>query len=68
MLGRLCMSVDECIKAYSDLFATKPRTSFLGLGKKRYDGIILKDALQSVILACAKDDEHFLTTYHHCKV
>ena len=74
MLGRLRMSVDDCIKAYPDLIdkisTTKPRFSFGGRGTKRYDGNVLKDTIQSVILAYATEKEHepFLTTDHHCKV
>jgi hypothetical protein len=74
MLGRLRMSVDDCIEAYPDLIdkisSTKPRFSFGGRGTKRYDGNVLKDTIQSVILAYAKEKEHepFFTTDHDCKV
>lgn len=67
------MSIDDCIKAYSEIIekvsTTKPRISFGGLGTKQYDGTVLKSAFQSIIRAQkATVNEPFLTTENQCKV
>ena len=55
MLGRLDMSMDECIKAYSELsatvFAKKHRmpVDIKGNLKERYDSKVLEQAIKQIV-------------------
>jgi hypothetical protein len=66
MLGRLEMSIDECIKAYTDLsedvFHKKSRF-FMGIKgdlKERYDGEALKLAVKKILKQRSLDDDALL--------
>lgn len=54
MLGRLRMSVDECISRYPEMsrsiFSTKKPFSFGGLVKDKYPATKLKNAIEDVVL------------------
>jgi hypothetical protein len=68
MLGRLEMSIDECIKAYTDLsedvFHQKRRIpiNIKGVLKERYDSKVLELAVKK-ILRDRKLDENALLKY-----
>ena len=65
MLGRLEMSVDECITAYTKLadevFVKRGhRLSLLGKVQARYDSVALASAINSVVAVAGFDDETLL--------
>lgn len=74
MLGRLDMSVDECIKAYTELsekvFQKKHRipADIKGNLKERYDSKILEQAIKKVIKDRGLDEDTLLKDPHGTKV
>lgn len=79
MLGRLRMSIPDCIEAYKQMsgivFKPKRRLNFLGRAKDAwkvqgaFDTTALESAIQKIIVDAGEDaSAPLLEKEHHCKV
>jgi hypothetical protein len=74
MLGRLEMDVDDCIKAYTDMFQTVIGKKSLPLNwrgkvKGRFDSIVLEECVRKILKERGLSDEEPLNDgKERCKV
>jgi hypothetical protein len=73
MLGRLDMSIDDCIKAYEDLsskiFGHNRGSSAVAVGRSRYSSTKFEKTVKEFIKERTGDSESpMMQTGNHCKV
>jgi hypothetical protein len=73
MLGRLEMSVDECITTYTSMFATVfgnkgLPVNILGRVKGRFDSVVLEDCIVNILKERGLPKDELLNNDKGCKV